>query len=330
VDIERRLDTYAEHGFDPAAIFHQGVALWSQASREVAREPGAAGQRPRAIVYLSPSAPALVVGESEDPAGLHGLRPDDVVDHVRQLMRARFSMGTPVEWIFAGPGVEDADGLDKVRSEVTTDWPGTASVVRDPGEFLARALAWEALVGSALGCNLRSGALAHPVIGQRSRARSTRAAVAALLAGLALCGVNLGWRLAVERRDAALDDQFRSRASELAGFPVVAKGRDAVKQVRTAVDSAKAQWEPFVNACNPQLSAAVAEVAARSAEAGIELSLLTGTDAEFRLAGDAPTWEAAEPLVPLLSSRGYAVSLDRQDARDDGRVPFTLEPGGRP
>lgn len=330
VDIERRLDAYTEHGVDPAAAFHQGVALWSQASREVAREPGTAGQRPRAVVYLSSSAPALVVGESEDPAGLHGLRPDDVVGHVRQLMRARFSLGTAVEWIFAGPGVDDVDGLDRIRTEVTTDWPGPASVARDPGEFLARALAWEALAGSALGCNLRSGALVHPVIGQRSRTRNTRAAVAALLAGLALCGVNLGWRMAVEGRDDTLDDGFRSRASELAGFPVVAKGRDAVEQVRTAVESAKAQWEPFVAACHPQLSATVAEVAARSAEANIELRLLTGTDSEFRLAGDGPTWEAPESLVPLLSSRGYAVSLDRRDARDDGRVPFTLDPGGRP
>lgn len=328
-DITDRLDAYTQHHLDPVALYHQGLALWSQAARDMTRPPGQ-GEHPRAIIFLSDTDPVLVVGESEDPAGLHALRPGDEANHVRQLMRARFTLGTPMEWVLAGTGTGDEERLAHIRTEVTTDWPGTPTVLREPATFLARALAWEAMIGSPWACNMRRGDLRHPMEDRRHRVNTRVAAGAALTAGLVLCTVNVAWRHAVAARDRLLENRIRHEASAIAGFPVVAKGADAVNQVSGAVATRKQQWEPFRRAAHPVVSRLLADIVRAAQANDIELTLATGTAESVTIAGTAATWAGPEALSAIPAARGIRIDLQRDEVRDDGRIPFTINAGGTP
>jgi Tfp pilus assembly PilM family ATPase len=86
-DVARRVDEMKARGVDPVVLDHEGLALWSQALRELPAR-AADGNRPRIVVYAGTDRSAIVVGLGEEYLGAYGLRSLDSVNLLRVLPAA--------------------------------------------------------------------------------------------------------------------------------------------------------------------------------------------------------------------------------------------------
>jgi hypothetical protein len=320
-DLERKVRAGADAGCDPVVVDQEGLVLWTQAQRDV---PAAAGETARAVIHLGSADASMAVGADGRLLGAYGLRSTDTAAHIGQILRSLLPAGTRVATVWAGAGAADAGRVAHLAEAVAGDWPGAPATVRDPALFLARGLAFRALCGGPLVCNLRAGQLTHPALLRLAVRRQCAAAVTVIVAGLALLMANGVWRGRLDHQARTLDLAFGSLASELAGFPVVARGDDAIRQVTTAVDALRRELAPMESAFAPTVAGHVAAVMACAAEYDLRLSQIALRSGTADISGDAGQWNAPERLVARLRALGYATHANRQDARDDGRIPFTI------
>lgn len=324
-DIQRKVQDLAAAGIDPAVLDHEGLALWTQAAHEIPLPSGAPAVR--AVVQLGPDA-ALAVGQGGHLLGAYALRGADVASHIGHVLRSLFAPGTAVEWVWTGSEAADEARRDAVAAAVARDWPGPSTCAREPALFRLRAVARRALCPGALPCNLRSGDLTHPLLRRREARRAALAAWATLAAGVALLAANMVWRGNLAQRERSLDLAFSALSSDLAGFPIVARGEHAIGQVRQAVDARREESAPIQALFCPSAAAHVSALLSAAAQADIRLSQVTVGPDRVTLVGNAGAWGGAEGLVQCLKAQGYTPRLDRRDAGNDGRIPFTLEGGG--
>ncbi|MDP6526360.1 MAG: hypothetical protein QGI24_08310 [Kiritimatiellia bacterium] len=316
-DMDGRLDGYRRHDCDPMVMDQEGLAIWSQGLTEVPPE----GDGVRAHLHLEKDNATLVIGKGSRLIGIHALTVADAASHAFRLLRARFDQGTGIQWIWSGRDAGNDDSVLPIRERLA-DWPGTSVTVDDPDSFLARAICTRALSGATASCNLRSGALMHGGLMARHYRSGIVAAVATLLAGVALCGINLAWRGKATSRETSIDEEFSRLADELAGYHVAAKGQHACDLAEESVKSRQVMLDPFVTAFDTALSRRLLAVMQCGKNNKLRYSELSMTAGNAKISGDSETWSGANVLVTLLENTGSHARLDRQDANNEGRIPF--------
>jgi hypothetical protein len=329
-DVEAALGRMKTAGFDPLALDHEALALWAQAQEELP----ATDRSPRAILYIGHDRCALVVGEGSRFLAAHGIRQGagDLKDEALQGFVARLNQQLRVNlreaadaafaWALVGPGIDMPGQADAMRRALQRPEGTIFLKFREPGQFLARALAARALRAGPLSCNLRSGALEHPAVVAGRRSAAVRAARWCLAAGLALCALNIGWLMLIKSRDAQAQETLTRLAVELSGLSKVPRGQEVILTQR-ALDERNERLAPFVEMLAPSATRLVGELLEASIARGVRMTSLSLSRQTVELSGAAPSWEAAEAMSGPLRNHGWRVDLARGEAGADERVPFT-------
>ncbi|NQT93941.1 MAG: hypothetical protein HQ559_14365, partial [Lentisphaerae bacterium] len=322
--VNDRLNALREAGLDPMILDHEGLALWTQSLREQPVEPAAA-ETFRVLMQLKGDSSTIVVGQGNRFLGAHGVRTDDAA-RIHRILKNHLRTDSPeVEWGWTGPGAAEEASLAPTRDLLTQEWPGRSFVHDDPETFLPRALATRAFLAGPLRANLRHGAASHPLIAKRDSRLAFRAAATALLAGLLLCGANVAWRTLAARREATLDDAFRSIAVGIAGKSVgAAKGDDALRIVRDHVERRTLALDPFLAAFRGSLMDTVDETVEAAGKHGLHIGTLLLDARTVAVTGTAQDWDACDTLKEALERKGFTMNLERKPALQSARVPFTL------
>jgi hypothetical protein len=178
--------------------------------------------------------------------------------------------------------------------------------------------------------HLRTGGLAHPATVAREGWRVRLAAVLALTAGVALCGVNGVTQRRLAQHWRAAEQAFRERATGIAGCDIgEAKGDQALRIIGEAVARREIALRPFTRAFEPSLTVALAAIVEIGERSGLQFETLTLGEQQFAARGSAGNWRACDELMAYLKHREIAAELDRKDAGADGRVPFEIRSEGR-
>ena len=333
-DIAARLAAFGQAGIEPMKLDHEALALWSQGLREIPAERNAL----RVIAFTGGAHSTLVVGRGADFASAYSIRAGAAelgaanseaarrfIQRAQQLLRAQApeAGAPPVQWVWVGAPVSISfaraleEGLQPLGE---INFPAA----RDPGRFLARAVAEGVLDGGSLSCNFRRGELVHPEETRHRGRQKSRAAAALLAAGLLLCGLNAGWRIFLARQKDAAEQQMTAIARQLSQTDRIPRGQEVLVAERAAREQTPLV-APFVQAFEPSLTAligGIVELAQKQAMAIEHLSLKS--DAVI-IRGAAGEWSRCELLAGLLRERGFATDIQRQDAGADERVHFTIK-----
>lgn len=230
-DVERLIAAGRSRGLEPAVVDQEAVALWTQGLIEFAAAPDAPSAR--RFLFARDAFVTLVTGQGTRLEAVFTASTDDFSPLDRAL--THLDAAAPQSCLYgvacAAPALETRlrDWLRAQAGTSTTVW------ARDPEHFMPRALAERALAAGDWRCNLRNGALTHPLLLRQARQRGQFAA--GVVASLALA---LGLMTALA--DRALREQVRtlelataSLCDRLAGYHVTARGEQAIRQVEVAV-----------------------------------------------------------------------------------------------
>ena len=150
-----------------------------------------------------------------------------------------------------------------------------------------------------------------------------------LAAGILLIGFSIAANAVARARIQRVEERLEAKIDRLAGYDVVgARGDDAIAIVADAVAERTRRLTPFVEVFAPSLLDALNELLVVAQEQELELQMLSIGVREASVGGVSPNWTASEALKTALEAAGYSVVLQRGDALDDARVPFTLRTAG--
>ena len=123
---------------------------------------------------------------------------------------------------------------------------------------------------------------------------------------------------------------FASVRDELLGYRHNAKGSRAVETVRAKLEKDRRELQPFLDVFRPGVATTLRDVMVAGQERGLTYNVITLSAEQAVISGTAPDWDRPQALQELLTSRGYAVRVERQSATDDERIPFTVVERGSP
>lgn len=322
--VRKKLDAYMQLGMDPVALDQEGIALWTQSILEIPPD----GETTRVVVSLSGNYATVALGTGMAFRGSHSVRQG--ADHIGRILRTKLgSLTQSLEWAWTGPSAtpENIGSLFQVLRE---SWPGKSLVHKDPATFLARAIATRALSAGPFRCNLRIGALEHPVLAARRRTHHVNTALAALFAGLILAAASVASTAMANRRLKNAEDAFSSQVDKLAGYHVDGKGERALAKVRKAQKERLKVNRPFDAAFEPSLVGtldAILQIGKENSLAYETLVLGKEKDRDIvSISGTCATWNQCEKLSQRLKDLGYSVRPDRKES--SGRIYFTIVQGG--
>lgn len=240
-DLARLIETLdIVNGVDPVLLDHEGLALWQQA----VIEHGVAPDAGRVFVHLGPQHTTLVYGRGREMLGAHGTRgaadiasAQTVAARIQTWLAAQSALPvTPrTEWMFSGAGAARQPLVDALKIQAGVS---TVTTVRDPATFLARALAQRAAANVATSCNLRTGALAHPVGARVQRNGARRLHVLAMAASLALIASNAAALWYAAHRNESLQTLIQQKARAITGAPAP-RGQELLVVQRSLDDDAR-------------------------------------------------------------------------------------------
>ncbi len=332
--VTARADRYQQAGLEPMLLDHEGLALWSRA-------PATPGSR--AVCYIGHDRASLVWGGGEQIAGAHHIRfgvaawrqggdaaIKEFADRVQRVLQSQSESAGPagLQWTWTGPGAQDPNLLDRLQKQMSFIPADAFRVTERPAAFLAEALCARAMEPAGAAWNFLTGQLAHPRMLEWDRQRDRRAAGIWIAAGLMLCLLNVAWLFALDAREERIQQRITRLASELTGAPQSARGEDLLLIVRRAMDERQGQVTPFIEAFNPPDTAVLADILRLAGEAGLSYESVSIRPDYVLVQGATDDWNRCDALKSFLESRGYNVTLDRQDAREDERVHFRVTAGG--
>ena len=321
--IEKKLAALRERDIDPVIVDHEGLALWSQALREMTlpKSPSAL----HVIVCLGVERSTLVVGKGHEYVSSHAL-PSAEPSQILRLLDAQFaSAPTEVRWIWAGPRAADASFTAALHARLSGSRPGVSATPQDPARFLARALAVRARMPEPLLCNLRRGAYRHPLLLARDRRREAGALAVVLLSGLLLCGLS-GWTQAcIAREKNRQSAVLRQLTRRLAGYDTgAARGEQALRTVNDAVRKRQDTLRPFHDAFEPSLTGVVGQILDIGRQCDLRFETIILARDQVQIAGTARDWRRVEALLAYVKALGFAAKLDRKEPLDDETIPFLI------
>ena len=346
-DVEAYLREMQSRGVDPEILDHSGLALWEQSVREAPLERNAV----RVVCCLTDSFVTLVIGRgsaTQKPGDLarafvssHGIRlgvrnfnasdaeqarkkAQQFVSRVQQILRAEApetGNGSPLQWFWTGNGAENSASTSGLETFLALP-EARFMTHREPGSFLARAVAVRAL-GTDFPCNLRTGSLAHPLTAARRKQDRNAAANLCLVAGLALILLYGAWQGALAQERQALGARLEAAASEITGMPKVPRGQEVLLS-RRAMEEQNPGLALFLQSFEPPVTATIGDLLATAKEHGILLESLTVRRDAVSLRGAAADWDSCEVLAEHLRENGFLPEMERNDAGADEQVHFAL------
>lgn len=340
--VQRRLDECAQWNLNPHSLQHEGWALWGQHIRET----GAPSER-QLIIYLGLDRTVWVAGDHERYVATHTTQtgsatltttspPDENPalrswrDRMTRFYRTQFphEPDTPLHIHWTGPGAADTRFIQQL-----TQWVAGSTDIfhftthRDPGTFLARALAEASLRPDTGSWNIRTDTLTHPALRQQERRAVRQIAYTAIGAGVVLAALNIGFNLHLAHKDQRLQHALTRTAEELTGLPSVPKGQERMLAER-AIAEQSARLQPLLDAFAPSRTAELQDLLAYAREHDMRYTHLALRTDELRLYGTALDWAHCEQLAYVLRDNGWTVRLERQETDEPERTGFRLT-GGR-
>ena len=326
-DVERRLAGLAENGFDPHVLDHEGVALWTQGLREHSALP--LEDALRVVVFVRGEEGIMAIGRGTHFWSAHRIRTEEPAIMERYLRAQLSQMGVDaqerpsVDWFWAGKELADDKRGGILRSAVELRWPGRSVTVASPESLLARALATRALLPGPLRVNLRLEALAHTGATSRSQQSHMRAAAVLLAAGAILCGGAAWWEATIAARLGAFDKAFRARLERAVGYPVSAKGANALLIAEREQAERAFRRAPLVNAFQPSLLTGLQALLPVFGQHAVRVEHFDLTAGTLLIKGDAPGVAAIHALRDAVAAMDYAIEITMGD-ESDARIEFVL------
>ncbi len=319
--VSEKLAASEERGLDPVALDQAGLALWTQALREL---PSADPAASRVVVWLDDTHLTLVKGQGGAFVSAHTARAGDT-DRVRHLVGASEPGAPPTTWIWSGPAAtpERVEAIWQQLGE-----PGVRLVVEDPATFLVRAIATRALLPGPYRCNLRCGDSTHADLQRRDRRRGLLALVMALGAAVLLAAADAVALWTLKTRTKSVERSVSQQIDALAGYHITARGCDALRAVQDAVQERKDAMAPFVAAMEPSPISKLVTLMESASENGLHFEAVLLSPERTEVRGTSPDWNQCEMLLPILAEDGTPPDLKRGDALASERIPFTIVKGG--
>jgi hypothetical protein len=326
--VRRAIELCKAVGGDPVIVDVEGLAAWTQSLREYPGDHHDDPMTVRLVIHLGASRSSLIIGQGREYQNAHSLG-DDPARDITRLLRVQFEQSPGrIDWRWMGPGARDESRVRALQSALETDWPGEHLVHDDCASFMARAIATRALLPGPYRCNLRRGRLVHPLMSQRANLRSSKAAAHYLVAVLLVCAVNVGWRMLISSREAAMDRTLGDLATSAAGFPVTAKGDEALEIVKHARDTSDARAEPLARLFAPSLSGSMQAILQAASSNGLTVATASFRPNNTGLTGEAAEWSHCEAFMAGLAREGFRVTPTRRDeAGGIVRFVFSIHPG---
>ncbi len=332
-ELSNRLDALRDVGIDPTLLDHEALALWEYAQSEWADTSGY-----QLVAHLGPDRCTLVVGETGQFRSAHGLRTGlgDGIDpalqqqfcsRARHILRSQCTnTEAPIQLLWTGPGASDDLTRAGLEESLSPDRQTTFLCPPQPQAALAKALASRAVSADADAWNLRSGALEHPAIAQARGRRTTRSAIAALIAGALLIVGNVAWQSVLKARNGQLQQQIVETASEISGIPAASlpRGQEVFAVKNQLAQGGAGIGDPFARMVEPGLSYALSESAQIAYQLQLSIAGFSAADGQFSVTGSAPTDRACQNYVKYLAGRDLTVTLESQPNRSDERIGFTI------
>lgn len=325
-DVTAQLALYADKGFDPHVLDHEGLALWTEAQRTI---PPTDLASVRAVVWVREDEALLVLGAGQRFWSAHRIT-DLTGGTLARTVRVQLDAvaggrhaKAPLTWLWGGAAAETCAAL---RSRVEADLPAAASLNLPNGEaFLAGALAVRALTAGPLRFNLRRDALEHPAVRQRTGAQNKRRAAWLAAAALLLLAANATFAHVRAQRLRAMEARFKATIDRVAGWPVAAAGQNALLIAQRELAARQEAYGPVVRVFGPSLLETLDRVLAGASSSGVSLrSLLLRFD-KLALQGEAASPANAQALVGHLRQNGYDAELKTQPESADQPLTFEIK-----
>lgn len=329
--VQERVAGLAELGLDPELLDHEGLALWQGALGEMPPEQ----ERWRVVLYLGADriVGAVGLGKRFEFARHSDMQPatEGLTDRTQAAQAARGLIrilnredkSKQLEIIWAGPAAQNENLRGDIADEFGKAFDVTETEPENARTFLARSLALRALSG-AQNANLRQARMLHPHLEQISLRRQRRLAGAALAVGALLCAGNLAWTNLLQQRHDNIQSLLQARTVELTGIESVQRGME-IETAAGALQKIKPVKQRLLglfHASHGSETLMIADFAARQALNIERMELDSGS---LTLAGTALDWDACRSLSDYISTMGYAVELQRNEAGSDERVHFRID-----
>lgn len=315
-DLNAFLRDAAGRGAVPARCDAEAPALWDAHLREA---PPSNLARAVLLVHAAADHATILRGRGPRLESVHVVRAAPAtLPAVRWLARFRplaalpEGEGGPVDVWWSGSEA----AIESLRAALAV-LPGLRHEThREPGSFLARALALRAVEGRS--ADLLPPDRLPPAVLRRARARSRALHLAVAAVALLALGLNAAIRWRFRAEDARLQAQITEAAAALADAPLV-PGQEVLMAERAIAEDAPA-WDAVRAARTPDSRAPFALAVLRElAGRGVRFTHASWSASGLDVAGDAPSARAVENLS------GWTPNASVQPSPEAGRVTFRLK-----
>jgi hypothetical protein len=318
-DLVAREQAIEATGCRPHYLDHEGLALWSGLP---SGDPG----KLHVMVWCRPSATLVVLGYGTVYWSSHQLPGIDLESIMRvvRLQRRSVAKGVfkdaPLHWCLGG----DEDRVAILRADLDGVPSDAVTFLPDGRYFLARMLAQRALLPGSWQFAALAGPDGEALLGPRVRRRMVVNLVVLLAASVLLAGSVFVRRQLLDRQLRQMDRAIDAAVMRVTGYPVVARGRDAVLIAERELAGQKADMAVY--AWEGDLSVLAGRIAEAAAQAQIEIMRLRlsppRVQLEIRVEAGAP---AVARMRQMLEAEGFVLGI--QGFPEEQRVVLQGERG---
>lgn len=315
-DLDAFLSDAAGRGAAPARCDAEAPALWDAHRREA---PCANPGRAVMLVHAAADHVSVLRGRGGRLESVHVVRtapadlsPGHWLARFRSIAALPEGENGPVDVWWSGA----EEGVDSLRGALAGRPGFRHETHRDPGSFLARALASRAVEGRS--ADLLPSEFLPSAVVRRGRARSRVLHLSAIAAALLAFALNTAVRQRFRAEDARLGTRLAEASSALTDGPSV-PGQEVLMAERAIAADAPV-WEAVRAARTPDPRAPRAVAILRElAERGARFTRVSWSAAGLDVSGDAPSARAVENLS------GWTPNATVQPSPEAGRVVFRLK-----
>ncbi|MCF7837666.1 MAG: hypothetical protein K9N49_03465 [Candidatus Marinimicrobia bacterium] len=307
-DLEQNCAAWTRLGIEPDLLLPEGLALWDAACQTKGLPARGVG----VVLHLESEGGLAVLGADGDFQGafvLQGsgptaLTPAGLAARVPGLIRARGLDPAHASWLWTGARAAEADFVAELTVALSVG-AGQARTAAEPRQFLACALARQALGPTAAAENLRAEPRFVPAATRtRAARRERRRAGIVLAAGLLACATLLSLRILLRARDRAYAGALQTTVAALFPAARIPPGQEWEIGRRLLAEE-QTTLIPFQQALAPSLAQTLTTILGGVPAAGAQLQSLTLDDRRIELRAAGGAGEAPGRLAEALRQAGY-------------------------
>ena len=307
-ELADRLAKLRDVGIDPEYIAPESLALWRRYSAE---HPATNADAPCALVRAGGDSWTLVAGSGTRPATSMSFAAGDGAT-VRRTLGIMFP-SCPVErmrWFLCGPADSIGSDWEKFRKSANLPESAIPTIPEAPEEYLAGALAMEALAG-IFASNLRPTDDPPPAVARRAKRRVVAVRTAICTVCALLVAFDVAAALAARSAARHGSETLRDAASRLAGREMHQRGPALAVAARQELDE---RLNPEIEAWTARNALADAAEALRVASLrDVSVHSVRIEGGKLTVAGTAATGADIDAVELALRNRGLAVRLERTE-----------------